>query len=197
MTDPTEPAPPRPRHVCPVWVGHLLASPVRRLFENPTAILGPYVTPGSIVVDVGCAMGFHSLELARLVGDRGRVVSVDIQQKMLDGLRKRARRKGLDHRIETRLCSENELGLDDLAGRAELVTVFNVVHETPDRKRFLAECAEAVRTGGRLLLSEPQHHVSERDFDLEVAAVLDLGLSLEPAPVIRRRLTRLFRRAGV
>ncbi len=125
----------RDHHTCPVWIGRLLVSPLRRLVENPTKILAPFVSPGSTVVDVGSAMGFHSLDLARLVGPEGRVVCLDIQEKMLAGLIKRARRKGLDRIIEPRLCSQESLMLDDLAGAADLVTAFNVVHETayPDR----------------------------------------------------------------
>jgi len=29
--------------VCPFWIGYLLANPLRRLFQNPDRILGPYV----------------------------------------------------------------------------------------------------------------------------------------------------------
>jgi SAM-dependent methyltransferase len=191
VTEASEPEP-RHRHVCPVWVGYLLASPIRRLFENPSAILGPYVSRGSTVVDVGCAMGFHSLELARLVGDGGRVVSVDLQQKMLDNLVARARRKGLDHLIEPRLCDDDRLGLDDLAGRAELVTAFNVVHETLDPQRFLEQCAGCLQPGGRLLLVEPRGHVSGDDFEHTAGIVLGIGLSRQPAPPIWRSHTSLF-----
>ena len=39
--------------VCPIWVGYLLASPVRRLFQNPDKILGPYIEDGITVLDIG------------------------------------------------------------------------------------------------------------------------------------------------
>lgn len=189
-TDDDEPA--RSRHVCPVWIGYLLASPLRRLVENPRKILGPYVTPGATVIDVGCAMGFHSLDLARLVGSGGRVISLDIQQKMLDGLVKRARRKGLDRIIEPRLCSQNGLELDDLAGRAELVCAFNVVHETESPTRFLRECSHALKPGGRLLIVEPGGHVTADAFAQTISTTEELGLDREPAPTVRKSLTALF-----
>ena len=37
---------PRP-HLCPWWLGLLLANPLRRLIENPEGLLGPYVGPGT------------------------------------------------------------------------------------------------------------------------------------------------------
>ena len=49
-------------------------------------------------------MGFFTLELARLVGPEGRVVAVDVQPKMVEGLQKRARRAGLSDRIEARVA---------------------------------------------------------------------------------------------
>ncbi len=183
---------PRDRHTCPVWIGYLLASPLRRLVENPMKILGPLVTSGSTVVDVGCAMGFHSLDLARLVGPEGRVFCLDIQQKMLDGLVRRARRKGLDRIIEPRLCSQNGLELDDVVGRAELVCAFNVVHETGSPARFLRECSQALKPGGRLLIVEPRGHVTTDAFAETVTITETLGLDREPAPTIRKSLTALF-----
>jgi SAM-dependent methyltransferase len=137
-------------------------------------------------------MGFHSLDLARLVGPEGRVVCLDIQQKMLDGLMKRARRKGLGNIIEPRLCSQDGLGLDDLAGRAELVIAFNVIHETSYPERFLRECADTLAPGGRLLIAEPRGHVSGASFDGTVATAVNLGLERHDAPPIWKCLTAVL-----
>jgi SAM-dependent methyltransferase len=111
---------------------------------------------------------------------------------MLDGLAKRARRKGLDGIIETRLCSQETLMLEDLAGAAELVTVFNVVHETAYPDRFLRECAAALKPGGRLLIVEPKGHVTTDDFAETTTTVRSLGLDPQPAPTVWRSLTSLF-----
>ena len=50
---------------------------------------------GRDVVDVGCGMGHFSIGMARLVGDKGKVVAIDMQQKMLDVTLKRASRAGV------------------------------------------------------------------------------------------------------
>ena len=183
---------PREHHVCPPWIGRLLASPLRRLVENPTTILGPYVGRGETVVDVGCAMGFHALDLARMVGPEGRVLCLDIQQEMLDGLMKRARRKGLDGVLEPRLCSQDGLGLDDVAGEVSLITLFNVVHETTYPERFLSECTAALQPGGTLFIAEPRGHVSDGEFASMVRSVRDLGLVEAPAPPVWRSITAVF-----
>lgn len=83
------------KHVCPIWVGYLLASPLRRLFQNPLKLLGSYTREGMTVVDIGCAMGFLTLALPELVGQRGRVIAVDVQEKMIETLRRRVVKAGL------------------------------------------------------------------------------------------------------
>jgi ubiquinone/menaquinone biosynthesis C-methylase UbiE len=190
-TSPDEPVP-RDHHTCPPWIGRLLVSPLRRLVENPRTILRPYVSEGDTVVDVGSAMGFHSLDLARLVGTDGRVICLDIQQEMLDGLVRRARRADLGGIIEPRLCTQEDLQVDDLAGRVDLVVAFNVVHETSYPDRFVRSCAELLDSGGRLLIAEPRGHVSVDEFGDTVRIAQSHGLATEPAPPIWRSRTALL-----
>src|SRR5437867_3779272 len=74
--------------VCPWWIGYILASPVRKLMHNPHTILAPYVNKGMTVLDFGSAMGFFSIPLAQMVGPAGKVICVDMQEKMLERLKK-------------------------------------------------------------------------------------------------------------
>lgn len=151
-------------HTCPVWVGYVLANPLRALFQNPQRILGPHITPGMQVLDVGSAMGFFSLPLARLVGPDGRVVCVDLQQKMLDSLLRRARRAGLGDRIETRLCRADSLCIADLRGQIHFAMLFAVIHEIVDPARVFSEVHDVLRPKGRVLMTEPRMHVREDAF---------------------------------
>jgi ubiquinone/menaquinone biosynthesis C-methylase UbiE len=161
-------------HVCPWWVGYLLASPLRRLLENPDRLLRPHVNPGDTVLDLGCAMGFFSLPLAKRVGPRGRVVCVDVQERMLTSLRRKVRRKKLEDVVEIRHCTGATLGLEDVAD-ADLALAWHVLHEVRDRGAFLRECHAALRVGGRLLLAEPNGHVSDEDFRAEIALAREAG----------------------
>jgi len=168
---------PRDHHVCPWWVGYLIASPLRKLGENPDKILGPLVEPGMTAVDFGSAMGFFSLPLARMIGPHGRVVCVDLQPRMLSSLRKRARKKGLDDIIETRECSNDDLGVDDLSGQADVALAIHVVHEVPYPRQFLTTCRTVLKPGGRLLLIEPKGHVSDEEFQETKDLAFDVGFT--------------------
>lgn len=172
--------------ICPWWMGYLLASPIRRWWEKPEEVLGPYLTSGSTALDVGCAMGFFSLPMAELVGPSGRVICVDLQERMIRSLRKRAARAGVSDRIETRVCSAGSLGLRDLEAEIDFALAYAVVHEVPDAAPFLAEIADALAPGGRFLIAEPRGHVSEKALEGTTATARRAGLSVVDRPDVKR-----------
>lgn len=178
--------------VCPWWLGPLLASPLRRLFHDPARIVGPLVREGMTVLEPGPGMGFFTLELARRVGPSGRVVAVDVQERMLAGLRRRAARAGLADRIETRLAREDTLGVDDLAGRVDLVVALWVVHELPDPRRFFEEVRRTLAPKGTIVMVEPNGHVDVPQFQAELDAAAAAGLSALPGPAVRRNRTAVL-----
>jgi len=168
--------------VCPWWLGYALVCPLRRWLADPRPLLAPHVAEGALVLEPGCGMGFYTLDLARLVGPGGRVVAIDLQRKMLDGLARRAARAGLAARIETRLAGAESLGADDLAGQVDVAFVLQMLHEVPDQAAFLAEVKRALKPGGRLVLVEPRGHVSREDFERSLACARALGFADGPAP---------------
>ncbi len=167
--------------VCPVWAGYLLLNPLRKLLESPRKVLGPYVSPGMTVLEPGCGMGFFTLPVARMVGPEGKVVAMDIQPKMLEKVRARAKRAKLLGRIETRLVKGNRLGLEDLAGGADFALALHVVHELKDQAGFFQEIQAALKPGGRLLVVEPRGHVSADNFAESLELAQRTGLETDPA----------------
>ena len=171
-------------HTCPWWFGYFLLNPLRRLAQRPTRVLRPFVRPGMLVVEPGCGMGFFTLDLARMVGPDGRVVAIDLQEKMLAGLRRRAARAGLEGRIDMRLARPDRLGIADLAGRVDLVLAFYVVHEIREPAAFFAEVAAALKRGGAVLVVEPPLHVPRAAFAESIAVAERAGLRLAARPRI-------------
>jgi len=145
-------------------------------------MFGPYIGPGGRAADIGCGLGYFSLGLARLVGPGGRVYSLDLQERMLAAVRRRARRAGLDGRIVTRQVQKDSLAVADLAGSLDLVLTFWMVHEVPDQAGFLGQARDLLRPGGRLFLAEPRMHVSAAEFEQTLARAQEQGLSLIARP---------------
>ncbi len=184
------------RHrICPWWLGYILASPIRRLCQNPERILHPYVREGMAVLEPGPGMGFFTLELARRVGQSGRVIALDIQARMLDSLRKRLSRAGLLDRVNIRLAKSDSMGLADVPGAMDFALAFAVVHELQSPEAFFAEIAAALKAGACLLLVEPTGHVAASQFDAELILADKAGLRCVDRPSIRRSHAALLKKS--
>ncbi|MBK9392138.1 MAG: methyltransferase domain-containing protein [Bacteroidetes bacterium] len=71
-------------YVCPATYAGSLDNFLRRMMHKPEKILSPFLKEGMTALDMGCGPGFFTVDLARLVGDGGRVIAADLQQEMLD-----------------------------------------------------------------------------------------------------------------
>ena len=160
-------------HVCPWWVGYLLISPVRRLVHDPEQIVGPYVRQGMTVMDVGCGMGFFTIAMAAMVGEHGQVIAVDLQERMLKVLQRRAACSGLADRILMHKCEPDRLGID---GPVDFILAFHMVHEVPNPRTLFSEFRSVLAPGGTVLYTEPKHHVTESEFNELLAAAEEAGL---------------------
>ena len=181
--------------VCPWWLGYLLACPLRRFSQDPEKILGLHVRPGMIVLEPGPGMGFFTLPLLQLVGESGRLVAVDVQPKMLRALEKRARKRALAGRLETRLAQGDQMGIEDLRGAVDFVLAFAVVHELPSAESFFRQAAEAMKPGAGLLFAEPAGHVKAYEFDGNLSIAAKAGLATSGRPEIRRSYAALLQKA--
>jgi ubiquinone/menaquinone biosynthesis C-methylase UbiE len=181
-------------HLCPVWIGYLHVIPVRKLFQNPRKILEPYVNESMMVADIGCAMGFFSLPLAKMVGPNGKVICVDLQEKMIRSLEKRAQKAGLSGRIETIICNDKSLSLDDFKEKIDFALASAIVHEVPDSARFFSQINKAMKPVGKLLVAEPKGHVSENDFERTVSIAKHNGFTVADRPEIKRSRAVVFQK---
>jgi ubiquinone/menaquinone biosynthesis C-methylase UbiE len=175
-------------------VGYFLINPLRRFIHNPDKILAPYITSGMTVLDIGPGLGYFSLPMAKMVGPDGKVVCVEVQESMLEGLQSRARAAHLEERLIPRLCRPNYLGLDDFAGRIEFALAFAVVHEVPDVPNFFADVFKVLKSKAHVLVAEPKLHVSVGKFEASLAIAGQQGLSNVGRPRITCSHTALLRK---
>jgi len=163
---------PETTFTCPWWLIFTFDNPLRKLAQNPQKILGSFVKAGSTVLDVGCGMGYFSLGMAELVGEKGKVIAVDLQPEMLAGLSKRAKAVGLESRIRPHLCLPDRIGVSE---PVDFALAFWMVHEVRRREEFLREIFNTIKPGGKFLIVEPLIHVSGQDFERTVTLSHEIG----------------------
>jgi ubiquinone/menaquinone biosynthesis C-methylase UbiE len=176
-------------HVCPWWYAYAFDNVLRRILHPPEKILGEYVKPGMTVLDVGCGMGHFSIGMARMVGDQGRVIAVDLQQKMLDVMMRRARRHGVAQQITPHFATETSF---DLAEPVDFALAFWMVHETPDVLDTFRQFAAVVKPGGYVYVAEPPGHITDEALRETVSSAVKAGLMLIEGPTRKIRYSHVM-----
>jgi ubiquinone/menaquinone biosynthesis C-methylase UbiE len=179
----------KPDHVCPWWMAYSFDNPLRRIFHNPDKIFSRFILKGQTVLDIGCGMGYFTLEMANLVGSSGKVIAVDIQDKMLAITDKRLMDKGLDKRVQIHKSSPDCIGIKE---PIDFVLAFWMVHEVSNKESFLIEIRNLLKTNGRFLIVEPRLHVSESYFaaTIKLAGTVDL-IPCDPVKIALSRAVLL------
>ena len=165
--------------VCPHTISFFLDNWFRKLIQNPKKILGPYIKDGDTVMDIGCGPGFFSIEMAEMVGPQGKVMAVDLQEKMLGHVKRKAVKHGMTDRMEFHQCAADRIGLNL---KADFILAYYMVHETPSQLNFFNEATEMLEQEGRLLVVEPWFHVSRGMFAQTVEQGEKAGLKVVNIP---------------
>lgn len=129
----------------------LLESPDRAAWQKPDLIMDALkIAWGDTVADIGAGSGFFTVRLARRVGPNGVVYAEDIQQPMLESIKRRVSREGLKN-VVTRLGTDTDANLPKgMIDAVLVVDVYQEVEATDDRVRFLRHLADALKANGRI-----------------------------------------------
>lgn len=165
--------------VCPVWMAFTFDNPLRKLIHNPKKIFKEYIKEGMSVMDLGCGLGCFSIGLAKMVGKRGKVYSVDLQKGMLDRLMKRAGKANIADIIETHQSSSDKIGINK---KIDFALAFWMIHETPNPDIFLEQIYDILKPDGILFLAEPKHHISQKKFEDMVNSAKKIGYQVIDKP---------------
>jgi SAM-dependent methyltransferase len=177
------------KHTCPWWLAYSWDHRLRTFIHDPGRIILPHVSVGDRVLDLGCGMGFFSLAMAGFVGGTGKVYALDIQQKMLDVLMKRAGARNLDRRIVPIFSNGRDLAVPE---PVDFILSFWMLHEVDGKADLVRGLYEILRESGYFLLVEPKIHTPADTFQEETALCRDAGFMLIDYPDVRMSRAALF-----
>ena len=166
--------------VCPVELAGSLDTKIRKWFQNPKKILAPVIKKGMKVLDVGCGPGFFTIEIAKMVGNHGKVFAVDLQEGMLQKIRDKIKGTPLEGIIKPIKCELNEINIPE---KVDFILAFYMVHEVPEKDKLFESFKNILNERGKLLIVEPKlFHVSKEAFALTIGKAEKIGFKVSQGP---------------
>jgi len=131
---------------------NLIDNPVRRKFQPPDATAVRHgIMPGMQVLEIGPGSGRYTLAAARRVGEDGKVVTVDIEPRIIEQVQRVIDREGVEN-IEARVADVYDLPYPDES--FDLIYMIAVIGEIPDPKKAIDEFHRVLVPKGTLVFSE-------------------------------------------
>ncbi len=155
---------------------------------NPGAIAA--LKPGEVVLDLGAGGGFDCFLAAEKVGDKGRVIGVDMTPEMVARAREHAARDGFKN-VEFRLGEIEHLPAADASVDAIISNC--VVNLSPDKLQVYREAFRVLKPGGRLALSDT---VRLKDFPAQWKGDTALLCSCVTGSASPAEIEKMLRAAG-
>jgi len=172
----------------PLWLS-ALENWFRKQIHDPEDILSPYIEEGTTVLDVGCGSGHFALAMAKMVGEKGKVIAADVQWDMLERVKETGERENLESRILIHKCESDKLKINN---KVDFALAFYMVHEVAHVDEFMKDMVTLIKPKGKFLVVEPKIHVSVSSTGNTLKAAKSAGFKLISEPKIRFSRSMLF-----
>jgi ubiquinone/menaquinone biosynthesis C-methylase UbiE len=129
----------------------MLEGPDRAAWQRPEEVMDALlIAEGSTVVDLGAGGGWFTIRLANRVGPNGRVYAEDVQEPMIEAIRRRVERAQLKN-VVTILGTDSD---PRLPAPVDAVLIVDSFHEMRQPVGMLRHVANALKPNGRVGIIE-------------------------------------------
>ncbi len=136
----------------PQFLVNLIDNPLRRRIQPPeTTPIRHGVEPGMLVLEVGPGNGRYTLSTAERLGDKGQLVTIDIEPKMIQRVKTRAAAAGV---ANISGVVSDVFQLPFVEGQFDLIYLIAVIGEIPRPDEALVEFKRVLSETGSLVFSE-------------------------------------------
>lgn len=151
---------------------------------NPGSIAN--LKEGETVVDLGCGAGFDVFLAARKVGEKGKVIGIDMTEAMIEKARENARKNGIEN-VEFILANIEDLPIED--NSIDVIISNCVVNLSPEKEKVFAEAKRVLKNGGRIAISDI---LKAEDFPEEIKADLNNFSSCVTGSIEKEKLLSIL-----
>jgi len=125
-------------------------------FMSPMKILKDAgVAEGMKIADLGCGAGYFTIVAAKIVGDKGKVYSVDCMESALESVDTKVKIEGLEDVVEILRGDLEVYGGSKISdNQASIVILKTVLFQSKKHKEILSEAHRILASGGRLVFIE-------------------------------------------
>jgi ubiquinone/menaquinone biosynthesis C-methylase UbiE len=136
----------------PQFLANAIDNPFRRRIQPPDRTpLRHGIEPGMTVLEVGPGSGTYTIATARRIGAQGRLVTVDIEERMIERVKHRAQTEGVSN-IEAKVADVYDLPFADATFDA--IYMIAVIGEIPSPEKALREFHRVLSPSGTIAFSE-------------------------------------------
>ena len=126
-----------------------------KLDRNASKLLSEVgIGEGQRILDFGCGSGTYSISAAKLVGKEGKIYSLDVNQRVLKNLLRKAKSEGLDNIVA--ILSSGNIGISIEDNTLNYVLLVDVLQEISDKETLLKEIRRILKPDG-LMTIYPMH----------------------------------------
>lgn len=136
----------------PQFLANIIDNPLRRKIQPPKETgLRHGIKSGMNVLEVGPGNGRYTAEAAKIVGPNGRITTIDIENKMIERVKKRMEIENVKN-VTAEIANVYKLPYQNCS--YDLIYMIAVFNEIPDQEKALTEFHRVLKPNGLLVLSE-------------------------------------------